>query len=216
MKSPKLETETMAEFIGIMLGDGSIGKYKCGKDGKSTIQYRTKVTLSKKELSYRRYILDLFKDLFDINLAIWEKKTENAVDLQSFDEEFFKFITRELGLKVAPKRNRARVPENYMCPELWKGVLKGYFDTDGSLVLTDNNGTLYPRIEMKVCQSPMQMQLVKILRREGFHFGRYEIGNGNIRLQLNGKEQLAKWVQNVGISNKKHINKLRCYQNSGE
>jgi hypothetical protein len=82
--------------------------------------------------------------------------------------------------------------------------LRGCFDTDVSLVLTNNNGILYPRLEIKVCQSPMQNQIIKILKMNGFGLGIYNLGSGAVRIQMNGKNQLKKWVNGVGFSNPKH------------
>ncbi|PSG99443.1 MAG: hypothetical protein BRC29_04980 [Nanohaloarchaea archaeon SW_7_43_1] len=92
---------------------------------------------------------------------------------------------------------------------LEKYVFRGYFDTDGSVVLTDNNGTLYPRLETKICPSPMQNQLTKILESQGFNFGAYGIGKGKIRIQMNGKGQLAKFRDEIGFKNNKHVLKAQ-------
>ena len=47
-------------------------------------------------------------------------------------------------------------------------VLRGYMDTDGCVVIFNNNGTKYPRLEMKVCPSPMQNQFIEILKKHHF------------------------------------------------
>ena len=62
---------------------------------------------------------------------------------------------------------------------------------------------------MKVCPSHMQKQFVDILEKLGFRFGVYQIGNGEVRIQLNGIHQLRKWVTGIGFSNPKHMNKAR-------
>lgn len=60
---------------------------------------------------------------------------------------------------------------------------------------------------MKICPSPMQDQFIEILDGLGFRFGAYEIGKGKIRVQINGKTQLAKVENEVGINNPKHFSK---------
>ena len=87
-------------------------------------------------------------------------------------------------------------------------VLRGYFETDGCLVTANNNGTIYPRLEMKVSPSTMQKQFIAILKKYKFSFGVYQIGDGKVRIQLNGKPQLEKWIKSVGFSNQKHIDKI--------
>ncbi|MBN2014118.1 MAG: hypothetical protein JW778_02965 [Candidatus Altiarchaeota archaeon] len=43
MKTPELDSD-FAEFVGILLGDGSIGRYECQAGSKIKIQHRIKVT----------------------------------------------------------------------------------------------------------------------------------------------------------------------------
>ncbi|MFB6099947.1 MAG: hypothetical protein ABEK16_01615 [Candidatus Nanohalobium sp.] len=213
MRRPELTNPDLAEFVGIMLGDGSIGRYECSRgDSSSSEQFVVKVTISKDESDYEDYIFDLFEKLFAIEPISYRKKNENTLDIRCFNPDLFDFMTGQVGLKTAPKKDRALIPERYMTEELRKEVLRGYFDTDGSLVLTDNNGYLYPRLEMKISRSPMQEQFVQLIEDEGFRFGNYELENGKIRIQMNGEEQLQKWVEEVGFSNQRHLDKLERFK----
>lgn len=208
MRYPELKEKKLAEFTGIMLGDGSIGEYECKKgDGTTNTQRSVAVTLSSEEEEFSEYVISLFNDLFNISPAIREKKNENVIEIRSFRKNLFNFLTKDLGLKVSPKWDRAKIPEIYENDDHRREVLRGYFDTDGSVVLTDNNGTLYPRLEMKISPSPMQNQFVEILEKENFNFGNYDIGKGKVRIQMNGKTQLQKWLNEIGFANRKHLNK---------
>lgn len=173
MRFPDTISPLFAEFVGVMLGDGMIGKYECDRgDGTSSIQHCVKITLSIDEKRYRNYIEDIFEQLFDIRPSVSKRKGEKTCDIRCFRKELFDFLVDEAGMKVSPKWNKARIPgEIFSNAGLQKHVLRGYFDTDGSVVLTDNNRTLYPRLEMKICPSPMQTQLVDILEQLDFRFG---------------------------------------------
>jgi len=209
MQYPRLVCRRMAEFVGMLLGDGSIGRYKCNSgDAGQREQYVVKFTISQDEESYAEYISDFFKELFDVEPTQYAKSNENALDIRCFKKELFEFITEEVGLRTSPKKDNAIIPERYMGGKLRKDVLRGYFDTDGSLVLADNNGYLYPRLEMKVARSPMQDQFIEIVEDLGFRFGAYELNEGKIRIQMNGKQQLEKWVGEIGFSNQRHLSKL--------
>ena len=109
-------------------------------------------------------------------------------------------------MKESPKWNKAEIPKSYLKHK--KYVLRGLFDTDGCLVRTNNNGTLYPRLEIKICPSPLQKQIIKVLESYNFRFGVYQIGNGQIRLQINGRLELKKWNKLIGFSNNKHLMKF--------
>ena len=196
----------LAEFVGILLGDGSL----CLKDGKVNTNNRLKITLNTKDdAEYITYVKNLIKELFEIEPKIKQRSyEENTTDIFLFRKEIILFLINEIGLKLSPKWDRAVIPKKFLTNDLELYTLRGYFDTDGSLVTTNNNGTIYPRLEMKVCPSPMQAQFIDILRKYDFNFGAYNIGKGKVRIQLNGKSQLNKWIKLVGFSNEKHIKKI--------
>jgi len=193
----------LAELIGIILGDGSINIYP------KINHYRIKITLdSINDKTYSSYIRDLIRDIFKESPIIKLRKNENSVDLLLFKRKMIRYLL-EIGLKKSPKWNRAIIPPQFLTRKLEKYVLRGYFDTDGSVVLANNNGIVYPRLEMKICPSPMQDQFIGILKRNNFKFGVYQIGKGEVRIQLNGVSELKKWERLIGFSNEKHLHKFR-------
>lgn len=191
--------EKLAEFVGILLGDGCIS---------NTYQNRIQITLNKNELGYSKYVEKLIEEIFYIKPKIRFRKNENALDIQIFDKNLVNFLIEKIGLVASPKWGRAKIPKLFLGNKLEKYVLRGYFDTDGSVVITNNNGTKYPRLEMKVCPSPMRDSFISILKRNGFHFGAYKIDNNRTRIQLNGRIQLKKWLDEIGIMNPNQIGRL--------
>ncbi|MCD4666923.1 hypothetical protein K8R47_03890 [archaeon] len=186
-----------AEFIGIMLGDGYF------------VDDRIKISFnSKDDLDYIEYVKDLINNIFDVNPILKFRKNENTADLFVFKRNVIK-ILKEKGLLKSPKWNNAIIPKSFLKYDLH--VLRGYFDTDGCVVMAMNNGTFYPRLEMKICPSPMQKQFIAIISKYKFRFGVYDIGKGKVRIQLNGKEQLKKWFNLVGFSNSKHMIKAKKF-----
>lgn len=208
IKFPLKFNSDLAEFIGILLGDGSIGIYKCKAGDKIKIQHKLQITCnSVDDKEYIRYLEVLIEKLFSVKpkKSFREGKT---CDLRLFNKEIIIFLLHKIGLELSPKWKRAKIPNRYLRNDLEFDVLRGYFDTDGSVVLANNNGTIYPRLEMKVCPSPMQKQFIDILKRHKFNFGAYDIGKGKVRIQLNGKKQLKRWKDVIGFKNQKHINKV--------
>ena len=186
----------LAEFVGILLGDGSINIYP------KINHYRLKITLNSKEIKYANYVQNLFLGLFDSELKLSFRKNENTLDLLCFNRKIIRQLI-QLGFVSSTKWNRARIPEQFMNKKLGKHVLRGYFDTDGCVAITNNNGTVYPRLEMKIMPSPMKEQFQELLDLYGFNYGVYEIGRGEVRIQMNGKIQLEKWRNEIGFSNNK-------------
>ena len=188
----------LAEFVGILLGDGSIDNKR---------QYRIQITLNKTDLEYAKYIINIINKISDVKIFLKSRKNENALDIQIFSKRFVNFLVDDIGMVPSPKWNRAVIPNVFLNNRFEKYVLRGYFDTDGSVVITNNNGVLYPRLEMKICPSPMRDSFIEILNRLGFKFGVYCIENNRTRLQMNGQGQLHKWLKEVGIKNPRYLRK---------
>ena len=137
------------------------------------------------------------------------RKGEHTCDVLCFGAAAARFFLDTLHLSESPKWGRAVIPSEYFKEEYAADILRGYFDTDGSVVITDNNGTAYPRLEMKVSPSPMQNQLIALTKMLNLGFKVYEIGKGKVRLQANGVNSLNDWVTSVGFRNEKHSKKAQ-------
>lgn len=205
-----VRTPAFAELAGILLGDGCINIYRTKAHDKIKVKHQIKVTLDAREMQYAQYIQNLMADLLGKAPLIRKRATENALDVLLFGPTYLG-ILQKIGFVLAPKWQRAIVPDCFIRRNLELFVIRGYFDTDGSVVITNNNGTIYPRLEMKVSPSPMQAQFIDILRRHGFHFGVYQIGKGKVRIQLNGKGQLKKWYEEIGFSNPRRLERAKMF-----
>lgn len=216
MKYPDIRSEKFAEFIGVILGDGSIGIYKSKNPNRNSTQYRIKIsTNSIDDIEYASYLEELIYTLFGLRACLKIRKNEHTADILLFKKELVQFLVGKVGLKTAPKIGRVEIPESYLGNNLELNVLRGLFDTDGCLVITDNNGTTYPRLELKMIKSPMQRQVIEILKRHGFNLKLYPQDKDSrvVKLQLNGLAQLYRWLSLIGFSNKKHSNKAVRFLN---
>ncbi len=195
--------QKLAEYVGIMLGDGNINYPK---------QPRIKIAFNSiVDKEYLLLVETLLKELFSTKVIIEHRTNENTSNLYMFERKVIRFIINEVGLRPSPKWERAIVPQWILQRKLESFVLRGYFDTDGCVVMTNNNGTLYPRLEMKVSPSPMQEQFVTFFKNSNFNFGVYPIGKGKVRIQLNGKSELKKWREQIGFTNPKHQRKCELF-----
>ncbi|MFH1972704.1 MAG: hypothetical protein ABIJ18_04465 [archaeon] len=192
-----------AELVGIILGDGSIAIYKSEK---YSTYYALKITLSSEEKEYINYVSKLICEVLNEKPIIKPRKKEKAIDIFVFKKNIILNLL-DFGLKKAPKWERAIIPDSLINKKYGKYVLRGYFDTDRSVVITKNGNKLYPRLEMKISPSPMQKQFQELLNFYDFNYGTHNIGKGKVRIQMNGLKELNKWKKHIGFSNKKHINK---------
>lgn len=206
--------ESLAEFIGIMLGDGNIGRYNTRADDRIKVQHRIKVTLDSRNLEYIGYVYNMFKKVLNVEPRIYFKKDENAVDIATFIKDKFNYLTNEVGLKISPKINNMIIPHPYNKGVLGLFVLKGLFDTDGCVSVFNNNNVIYPRIEIRLSPCPAQKQIFQILVEQGFNFKVQNLDRGHIKIRISGKNELIKWFDLVGSSNPIHINKAKQFIDS--
>ena len=201
----------VAEFIGIMLGDGSIGVYNTKAGDKQKIHRRVKVTLDSRNKVYTDHVENVMKRVLEVEPRVRYKKSENAVDVSTHKIRALSFVLNELNLKMSPKWGRMEIPAPYDRKKFGHFVLKGLFDTDGCLSIFSNNGIRYPRIEIRLCPSPAQEQVSKLLDDYGFKYRIQHLERGKTRVRISGKTQLKKWFDVIGSSNPIHVEKAKMF-----
>ena len=117
---PKLSTN-LAEFIGIILGDGGL------------TPYQLKVTLnSEEEKEYRLFVSNLVFQLFHVHPKIYQRKDEKTCNVSVAGMQLIKVLNK-LGVACGSKvKRQVQVPRwvknnsNYA-----RACLRGLMDTDG-------------------------------------------------------------------------------------
>ena len=200
----------VAEFVGILLGDGQISNNLVGI-----------TTNGVDDREYIKYLLKLIKDLFNFEVKVRTRKNDKAVDIKIYSKNIVNYFL-SLGMIRSPKWKRATIPERLMNKKFGKFILRGYFDTDGCVAFTKRtdrrNQKLYPRLEMKFSPSPMQKQFVELLKMYNFNFREYPIykeNRGRSLIRLNGIPQIEKWMKTIGTSNPKHYRKIESIAGVG-
>jgi DNA-binding transcriptional regulator WhiA len=205
------QEERIAEFIGVMLGDGQIGIYNTKAKDKIKVHRVIKVSLDSRNKEYINYICNLIRKVLNTEPRVYYKKKENGVDISTHKKDKLNYVLNELGLKMSPKRGKMEIPNKYSHNKLSLFVLKGLFDTDGNLNIFNNNGIKYPRIEIKICHSPAQEQIKNILKEFDFNYKVGSLDKGAIRIRINGFKEVRKWFDLVGSSNPVHVNKAKSF-----
>jgi len=203
-----IKEERIAEFIGIMLGDGHIGIYDTKQNKKI---YQLKVSLDSRNVDYTNYVRGLMKEIFELEPKVFYKKKENAVDIKIYKKEKVFYAIDKLGLKLSPKMNTAEIPDKYSKGKIALYVLRGLFDTDGSITVFNNNGKLYPRIEIRISPSPMQNQFIDILKEHKINHKIQRLDGGKIKIRINGVKELSNWLEKVGSSNEQYLQKAEKF-----
>lgn len=196
-----------AEFLGVMAGDGNLSIYK--SDHKISISGHRE-----DDFEYFLYLRDLFKRLFHKEIKLRDKKRYLSLELSN------KNILNQLnkaGILVGKKSDKIEIPKDIMKNQnLSKYFLRGLADTDFSVTFKKGGRkkNSYPRICVDLGSKKIISQissLLNSLKIKHTVYGRRGIRNGTkyqtYSIDINGKENLYKWLSEIGFHNPKHLTK---------
>jgi intein/homing endonuclease len=117
---PDTYSENLAEFFGIMLGDGHIS------------HFQTVISLGDKEKSYAEYVSALAHNIFKVLPKIAVRKTGYR-DVYIGSTKLVSWLQTR-GLVTHKVKSQVGVPEwVYLKKVYMAGFVRGFFDTDGSV-----------------------------------------------------------------------------------
>ena len=195
------KSEGLAEFIGIMLGDGGIASY------------HVIISLNKSEFLYRKFIIKLIKKLFGVNSKIYPRKDCQGVDIVVQRKKLVDFLVR-MGLPIGNKvRHRADVPEWIMGSKKYKiACIRGLIDTDGCFFIHKyvSKGKIYNyvKIDFTSTSYPLLLSAYKILISLGFSV---RICKNEKAIRIEKQEDVSRYFKIIGTNNLRYGEKLKKY-----
>lgn len=188
VKIPKYYSNDLAEFIGIMLGDGYIS------------YFQVVVTLGNKEDKYVKYVAELVNRVFKTKSKVTIK---NGIYKTVYvgSTELVKWLEK-MGLVQNKVNSQVDVPnwiwkkDGYM-----KNALRGLIDTDGSIY------KLKFGIQISFCNNsqPLLSSARSMLIKLGFHPS--QICNYK-QFYLTRQQDLRKFFREIGFNNSKHYERF--------
>ena len=157
---------------------------------------------------FTNVLVPLIERLFKKKTRIKYRKNYNIVFLCFGSKEIFTFL-HSTGFPIGKKGN-ITIPDkllafgwNYV-----KHIIKGFADTDGCIYFTKNNKDMhyYPAIDIRSKSDALLKQMHEALKSHGFspYFR-------PTHLILYGKQNLHKWMNEIGFSNINHLSKILYY-----
>ncbi len=209
IKIPK-ESEELAEFYGIMLGDGNSTKIKDYKKGTYMIRIVGDHRYDKDYLI--NYVGSLIKTLFDIEIKYGRFKETNAIFIQVHSAELIQFL-EELGFKPGNKiKNRLEIPKWIFDNPLYlKRCVRGLIDTDGSIFRMSKKDKNLLRISFTNYNPKLISGCQNAFTSLGFHPSKII---SKKQFFISKKEDIEKYLREIGFSNSKHIYRLQKFRDS--
>ena len=184
----------LAEFIGIMMGDGGISRYQ------------VIVTLHHlDDLEYSGFVGKLMKKLFGTEPRVYTSLKYSVNDLVISRRELVEFL-HGLGLPVGNKiQQKIDIPIWIKNEKRFSiACLRGLMDTDGSVIIHSyrSKGKPYSYKKLSFCShsKPLQISVAKILADLGMH---PRLDGYNVRLA--SISDVKKYFSVVSSHNPKHL-----------
>ena len=208
------EDKRIALLFGILLGDGCLSCYSC-KDRKNK-RKTIVITGHKKDDRefFEKILVPLLKSLTNSSIKIKERKIKQVIEIHVSDKLFFTKIS-SLGFPIGKKGASLKIPKIFYDKDLVMEITRGFFATDGSLVITKNPNKYYPRVEGNGISKNLIGQIFNYLIKVGMKGYLYEAKRKTInpkwnviqkqyRFQFNGLNNLLLFNNLIGFINPKH------------
>lgn len=152
-------------------------------------------------------------------IRIKKEKLGYGLRLYTYNKKFLDYLIKDLGLKQSPKTFTNKIPKKLLPWEYSKYILRGLFETDGSLYFSRNknkNHHTYPRIKIKTSSINLVKQLITILKNQGFRPTiRKSKSDRTFGVLLSGNNMLDKWHEKVGFNTIKNLSKYVFFKQNG-
>ncbi len=230
LKLPDLLTEELAEFIGIMVGDGHLGYYTgINGRGRNYVNYQIKIAGNKSENEYLWHIMNLFYSLFHIKLYYTKDTSYNSIILRRNSKGILQFLNKICGIPLNYKTNIVEIPEIIKKSEdgIKCAFLRGLTDTDFAVTFKNraNKGHNYPVIVGGFKSRKLVQDLENLFFILGFrHSVAYDLKYFDKRthdytiinrIYLYGRKNFERWINSIGFSNPKFQRKANKWLTEG-
>ncbi len=192
------KSKYLAEFVGIVLGDGGITKYQIV------------ITLhSKDDKEYSKFVIALIEKLFSVPVGVNYDKKSLSVDLAISRIRLVRFCVEKLGLKIGDKiKQQVDIPSWIKQKKKYViACLRGLMDTDGC-VFTHRykvNGKLYKykKLAFTSYSKPLRQSVFDILKNIGLNPRLVQRSD----VRLDSIDDVKRYFQLVGSHNPKLLKK---------
>lgn len=206
------QKETLAEFFGILTGDGFMNHYPA--HGQYSIEIAGDSRFDRQYLM--GYVTELIRTLFGIYPFYSFKKKQHTLTLIIRSKRLYYFLS-DYGFPSGRKGDITILPWIMRNDACMAAFIGGFSDTDGCLIIKQRN---YPVIKLCSKSEPLlraidawlqHHQFIPRTRREVQRDTRTGKTYVRFTLSLSGHRNLERWMQIVGFSNEKHLSKYRKY-----
>ncbi len=214
-------TPELAELIGLIIGDGHIAY--------NTDKRIYRLTISgdvKEDKKYFKKISNVIFKITNRRPKIRKRKVivrgvhkGNSLVLYIDYKKFMEYLINKLELTYgSDKAFKVIIPNKFLNWNYSKYILKGIFESDGSLYFSKSKVIKYPsypRLEIRTSSRRLAYQIFEILKKRNYRIQIMKTKYNNFKVYLSGEEMLNKWINEIGFSNINTMTKHKLWQKLG-
>lgn len=196
----------LCELAGAIIGNGNLWT-----DGS---RYRVEIT------GHPQLDKEYFDHLSKIAYRLFKKKPyplrvrQRGLRWRLQSKDAFNVLVR-LGLPVGEGKSRKVTIPELILQKKWdslKLTIRGIMDTDGTLFFSKKtyDYPIYPTIEFRTISKKLANQIETILLQNDFRARLRGDEEEGFHVALYGFEMLKRWMNEIGFSNPKHMNKIQA------
>ena len=224
VKIPKKISNNLIYLVGIHMGDGNL--HHCKSTRTYTASYYGH--LIDEDEFYQSYISSIIENLFNKKTKTYKdfRKGHSYLKIYVRSKAIFTFLSKIAKLPIGSKSNLGM--PNYIINldlNLKKYFIKGLSDTEFCLTFKKRHKTkhYYPVIEYGTSSNKLAKETSELLEDFGFKLTRLfnypTKRNGKDlttnQININGVENLEKWMREIGFNSQKHMTKYLIWKKYG-
>lgn len=194
IKTTKLSNK-LAEFMGILFGDGHLSKYQASI-----------TTNSQTDIAHAYFSKKIILDLFGIQASLKKKKDENAINVVASSKKLVEFLNSS-GMPIGNKiKNNLAIP-TWINSKLsyQKAFIRGLFDADGCIYIDTHriNKKIYKNFGWTITSyaDKLILGIITILKNLGFSPTHRDSQKS---VFLRRRIEIDRYFKEISTSNPKH------------
>ena len=213
IKIPNILDDSLAEDIGIQIGDGSI-PMQIDKKGVQHYVIACYGNITEDREYLRNFVIPLKKKLFNINLTLKDHQAAGTCYIKFESKAIFSFYEKNIILNIG-RKNEIVIPKIILQAPLkiQLACIRGIADTDFSLSFKKNTKGFHdnPCISLGCSSKQLVLQIARILNKikitTSLTLDNEEYDERTKKtyvrnyLYINGKKNLDKWMSSIAFYN---------------
>lgn len=191
------KSEELAEFIGVMIGDGGM------------TQNQIRITLGLDEREYSKEISNMMRSIFNWTPSISIRKRNNTIELVLSGRALVQKLYG-MGLLIGDKvKQEVSLPDWTMKSKLFvAAVLRGMFDTDGSVYLDKHYSDKRCYSSLCMAFTSYSPNLLSDIRQSLYVWDFHPTSSTKNRIVLRRREEVIRFFKTINPRNFKHLKRF--------